>query len=69
MKIQNILLLLFSISSLSHAQAIYQVENGWIIGVNIDKYNNRPLYLHNTNAFILCGDKPIARFAKDDYLY
>lgn len=47
----------------------YEVENGWIVGEQVNRYNNRPLYLHNTNAFILTGDNPVFRFAKDEYLY
>lgn len=51
------------------AQLNYNVESGWIVGNNIERYNNRPLYLCNTNAFILTGDNPIFRFAKDQTLY
>jgi len=47
----------------------YTVENGSIVGKNMDRYNNRPLYINNTNAFILAGDQPIARLVKDQYLY
>lgn len=47
----------------------YKVEEGWITGERLARYNNRPIYLHNTNAFILTGDKPVLRFAKDEYLY
>lgn len=54
---------------ISDEQPRYTVENGWITGHNISRYNNRPLYLHNTNAFILTGDKPVCRFAKDEYVY
>lgn len=49
--------------------SFYKVEEGWIKGYNINRYNNRPLYLHNTNAFVLVGDNPVLRFAKDEYLY
>lgn len=31
----------------------YSVENGSIAGVNTGRYNNRPLYINNTNTFIL----------------
>lgn len=51
------------------AQLNYGIEDGWIVGNNVEKYNNRPLYLCNTNAFILTGDNPIFRFAKDQTLY
>jgi len=47
----------------------YEAINGAIVGHNIGNYNNRPLYINNTDAFILAGDKPIARLAKDHYLY
>ena len=41
----------------------YAGENGFIVGRNIDRYNNRPLYINNTNAFVLAGDKPLVRLA------
>ncbi|NCB07127.1 MAG: DUF4450 domain-containing protein [Bacteroidia bacterium] len=47
----------------------YMVEKGSISGVNTGRYNNRPLYINNTNAFVLTGDQPIARLAKDQFLY
>jgi hypothetical protein len=47
----------------------YSVENGSISGLNTGRYNNRPLYINNTNAFVLAGDQPIARLAKDQFLY
>ena len=47
----------------------YTVENGSISGLNTGRYNNRPLYINNTNAFILAGDQPIARLAKSQFLY
>ena len=47
----------------------YDVADGAIIGHNTGRYNNRPLYINNTNAFILTGDQPLARFAKDLHLY
>lgn len=53
----------------SMTAAPYQVEEGWIVGHNLPRYNNRPLYLHQSNAFILTGDKPIIRMAKDSHLY
>lgn len=67
----NILSTLFIILLLpiANAQNNYTVEKGWIKGSNISRYNNRPIYLHNTNAFILTGDKPVFRFAKDSILY
>jgi len=50
-------------------QQIYHASKGDIIGSNVGRYNNFPLYINNTNAFILTGDQPIARFAKDQYIY
>lgn len=47
----------------------YTVENGSITGLNTGRYNNRPLYINNTNAFVLAGDQPIARLAKDQFLF
>ncbi|NEW81050.1 MAG: DUF4450 domain-containing protein [Mariniphaga sp.] len=47
----------------------YKAVNGAIVGQNTGRYNNRPLYINNTNAFILAGDQPIARLVKDQYLY
>ncbi len=47
----------------------YTADHGAIVGNNTGRYNNRPLYINNTNAFILAGDQPIARLVKDQYLY
>lgn len=47
----------------------YSANDGFISGVNTGYYNNRPLYINNTNAFVLTGDQPIARLAKREYLY
>lgn len=47
----------------------YTAENGAIKGENMGRYNNRPLYINNTNAFVLTGDQPIARLVKDQYLF
>ena len=47
----------------------YPDENGDIVGKNNGYYNNRPLYVNNSNAFILAGDQPVARLAKDQYMY
>ena len=44
----------------------YSAENGFIVGHNLDRYNNRPLYINNTNAFVLTGDKPLVRFAQGE---
>lgn len=47
----------------------YTVENGAIAGLNTGRYNNRPLYINNSDAFILTGDQPIARLAKGQFLH
>ena len=47
----------------------YTVENGAITGHSTGRYNNRPLYINNTSAFVLTGDQPLARLVKDQYLY
>jgi ABC-type antimicrobial peptide transport system permease subunit len=53
----------------SQSTTSYTVENYSIVGKNTDRYNNMPLYINNTNAFILTGDQPIARLAKDQFMY
>lgn len=53
----------------SNHVSIYSAVNGTIIGHNTGRYNNRPLYINNSNAFILTGDQPIARLAKGQFLY
>lgn len=47
----------------------YRVEKGAIVGVNSGRYNNRPLYINNSNAFVLTGDQPIVRMAKGENLF
>ncbi len=47
----------------------YQTDGNWITGYNYNRYNNRPLYINNTNGFILTGDKPLIRLVKDDRLF
>ncbi|MDP4273134.1 MAG: DUF4450 domain-containing protein [Bacteroidota bacterium] len=58
-----------SLTGFTQSSVNYVVENGAIVGRNTGRYNNRPLYINNSNAFILAGDQPIARLAKDQYLY
>ena len=70
--IKTIFLLLFVISQplcLLAQSTRYTAEKGTIVGKNTGRYNNRPLYINNTNAFILTGDQPIARLVKGEYLY
>lgn len=64
------ILFLFTVIFLGcYAASSYEVEDGWITGYNSVRYNNRPIYLNNSNAFILAGDRPVLRFAKDEFLY
>jgi len=71
--IKTIFLLLFGINIplylFAQSAKYYTAEKGTIVGKNTGRYNNRPLYINNTNAFILTGDQPIARLVKDQYLY
>ncbi|WP_347840581.1 DUF4450 domain-containing protein [uncultured Draconibacterium sp.] len=46
----------------------YQTDGEYIIGNSIDRYNNRPLYVNNTNGLILTGDRPLIRFVKYNQL-
>lgn len=62
----------FSQKTLVHSRKListYDVEQEWIRAFNLDRYNNRPLYINNTNGFILAGDKPLVRLVKGDKLY
>lgn len=47
----------------------YSVIGDAITGTNTGSYNNRPLYVNNSNAFILTGDQPVAKLAKEQNLY
>ncbi|MFT3948262.1 MAG: DUF4450 domain-containing protein [Agriterribacter sp.] len=70
--IETTFLLLFGISHsicLLAQSTKYLAEKGTIVGKNTGFYNNRPLYINNSNAFILTGDQPIARLVKGEYLY
>ena len=65
------ILMFTSFSSLQaqNPSTTYQVKNNSIMGENIGRYNNRPLYINNTNAFVLTGDQPIARLVKGEFIY
>jgi hypothetical protein len=39
-----------------------------IVGHNNNRYTNRLLYINNTGAFVLTGDKLVIRFAHDQFL-
>ncbi|MFI5358217.1 MAG: DUF4450 domain-containing protein, partial [Opitutales bacterium] len=47
----------------------YQARPGAIYGHNQGRFFNRPLYVANTDAFVLAGDRPIVRFASGDTLH
>ena len=47
----------------------YEVIDGAIVGHNVGYNNNRPLYINNSNAFILTGDQPVVRLVKGEYIY
>ena len=47
----------------------YEVVDRAIVGYNVGYYNNRPLYINNSNAFILTGDQPVIRLIKGEYIY
>jgi len=64
-----ILLLSCTRQEKTESRTKYDVIDGAIVGKNIGTYSNRPLYINNSNAFILTGDQPLARLAKDQYLY
>jgi hypothetical protein len=64
-----ILVYFIPFSVFAQTEKSYMVEDGAITGLNTGRYNNRPLYINNTNAFVLAGDQPIARLAKDQFLF
>lgn len=47
----------------------YTARDGAIIGRNVGRCFNRPLYVANTNAFVLAGDHPVVRFASGDTVH
>ncbi len=47
----------------------YHAHRGAIRGRNLDGFFNRPLYIANTHAFVLAGDRPIVRFASGETLH
>lgn len=51
------------------ASTRYQARGGAIIGRNQPRFFNRPLYLANTAAFVLAGDRPVLRFASGDTVH
>lgn len=51
------------------ASTRYQARGDAIIGRNEPRVFNRPLYLANTAAFVLAGDRPVLRFASGDTVH
>lgn len=49
--------------------AHYHACDGAICGQDQGRFFNRPLYIANTRAFALAGDRPIVRFAGGDTLH
>jgi len=47
----------------------YHARDGAIVGHNLGGYFNRPVYLANTDAFVLAGDRPLLRFASGHTLH
>lgn len=70
-KLSSILLLMgLSIVPLTvWAQTEYSANEGWVVGVNKERFNNRPVYLPKQSTFILTGDNPLLRYISDRYLY
>lgn len=52
-----------------YAQTEYEAEEGWVVGHNKGRFNNRPLYLPKHSTLILTGDNPVLRYISDKYLY
>ncbi len=47
----------------------YQARNRAVVGYNQSRFFNRPLYIANTAAFVLAGDRPVLRFASGDTVH
>lgn len=62
-------MVLLGYSLTAFSQTEYLAKDGWIIGHNKDRFNNRPLYLPKHSTFVLTGDNPVLRFVSDSYLY
>lgn len=69
--IQVFVMLLFSCfeTPKKEIKTTYQTDGDWITGYNLNRYNNRPLYINNTNGLVLTGDRPLIRFVKGDRLF
>jgi len=47
----------------------YSARDGAVAGKNLGGLFNRPLYVANTNAFVIGGDLPVARFGGRDSIF
>jgi glutathione S-transferase len=47
----------------------YAADNGWIVGRNGTRFNNRPLYGDHRPSYVLAGDRPQVRFARAPNVY
>jgi hypothetical protein len=47
----------------------YAARDGAVAGRNLGGLFNRPLYIANTNAFVIGGDLPVARFGGRDSIF
>ena len=47
----------------------YTARHGAIVGHNLGGFFNRPLYVANTDAFVLAGDRPVIRFGSEKTLH
>lgn len=68
-KIIFIFLFVFSLLPCMAVKPIYTAIDGWVVGHNTGRYNNRPIYLNNSNGFIMAGDRPLLTFVKQDNVY
>ncbi|MDB6095382.1 MAG: hypothetical protein JWM32_2944 [Verrucomicrobia bacterium] len=46
----------------------YSARDGAVVGRNLERFFNRPLYIANAPVFALAGDRPVIRFAGGDTL-
>ncbi len=51
------------------AEGTYTVHGDAIVARNGPRYHNRPLYCNHMPAFVLAGDRPHLRLARDPYVY
>ncbi len=46
-----------------------QAKGPALVGHNSGAYHNRPLFINNTNAFALAGDRPVVRLGRGQRIY